>query len=42
MGEGFVPDDVLSLAAQRLIDRQCQAFEDAWGSGPSPALEQFL
>ncbi|MCY2992212.1 MAG: serine/threonine-protein kinase [Planctomycetota bacterium] len=42
MAEGSVPDDVLSLAAQRLIDHHCQAFEQAWGSGPSPALEQFL
>ena len=28
MGDGAAPDDRLSLAAQRLIDRQCQAFEN--------------
>ena len=42
MADGSVPDGVLSLTARRLIDRQCQAFEDAWGPGPSPALEQYL
>ena len=35
-------DPSLSLAAQRRIDRQCVAFENAWKSGERPAIERFL
>jgi eukaryotic-like serine/threonine-protein kinase len=32
----------LSLTAQRRIDRQCLAFEDAWQSGQRPSIEPYL
>ena len=42
MADGCLQDDDLPLIVRRRIDRECLAFEDAWKSGKSPAIEDFL
>ena len=42
MTDGDWQDEDLPLAVRRRIDRECLAFEDAWKSGGSPAIEDFL